>query len=246
MRFAGFRTFIAGSILAVLPASPCRGEAPPEDLVRNLGSEEYRVRIRSQGDLIAWAQARADRGEDLLLAAHDTALDPEIRLRLRETLKEIVIAEHQKDASGYVGIRMKETLVAVPGEDEPRSGVLIDTVNPRTPASRAGLKRGDVILSFGGEGFSTNAAIEDFAQEVKRRKAGERVEMEVLIGGEVRKLELTLAPRPMGLAEVQAGTLIWPGAMIEPLEDIAVTEARAKEQYFQQWLAAKRASARAR
>lgn len=235
----------AGSILVMLPALLCGQETVPDTFLNALGSEVFRDRAQAQLDLVAWAQSRPkNQGEDLLLAAHDAALEPEIRLRLRAALKEIVIAEHQKDGKGYVGIRMQEIDVVLPGTNEARVGVQITEVNKDTPASKAGLVAGDVIVAIGELRWPAAGAVEAFAEEVKRHKAGDKVVLEVLSGAELKKVEITLAARPMGMPEVRG--LIWPGGLIEPLEDLEVLEKRAQDEYFERWLARKRAQARGR
>lgn len=67
-------------------------------------------------------------------------------------------------------------------------GVLILRVLDDTPASRAGLKSGDVILEVGGDGVDDTAALRD---ALRRREAG-RVDLRILRNGNSRTIEAEL------------------------------------------------------
>lgn len=231
----------AGSVLWMLPAFALCQDARTRSLVPALASEEYKDRVKAQRELVEWASERPDRAEDWLLREHDAAVEPEIRLRLRDALEEIVIGEHQrKNGKGYVGIQMGEVEVAVPGDKGLRSGVSISMVMPDTPASRAGLKPGDVIVALDHLRWNGGGAIEAFAEAVKKYKPGATVNLEILRNGELKKIPVVLAPRPMGLPEQRP--LVWPNAM-EEIPDPKVLEKQAKAEFFNRWLAEKRAGA---
>jgi membrane-associated protease RseP (regulator of RpoE activity) len=230
--------FAAGSVLWMFPALAFCQDAKTRILVQSLGSEEFKDRVKAQRDLVEWAQGQPDRAEDWLLREHDAAVEAEIRLRLRETLRELVIAEHQKDGKGYVGIRMGDVEVMVPGEAELRGGVRINWVGPDTPASRAQLKIGDVIVALDQHRWDRPNAVEAFAEQVRKYKPGATVNLEILRAGELKKIPVTLAARPMGLPEVQ--NLVWPNG-VEPEADLKVLQKQAEEEFFERWLAKKRA-----
>lgn len=72
-------------------------------------------------------------------------------------------------------------------------GARIVDASPASPATRAGLREGDVIVSVSGERTSGPGAL---ARVVERRRPQERVEIELLRGGERRSVELELGVRP--------------------------------------------------
>lgn len=236
---------LAGGILWMLPASVFgQGEFPAAAL-GSLASEDYKDRVQAQRDLTAWGLEKPEQAEERLLKEHDAATDPEVRIRLREALKEVVVSEYQKkEGQGYVGIQMDERNVALPGNNEPRGGVLVTWVHPDTPAMKAGLLVNDVIIGLNDLKWPAGlGAREGFATEIRRHKPGVKVKLEVFRGAEVKKMEMTLAARPMGLDQAMRLFLL-PGGQGDPAEDIKLLEKKAKDDYFERWLAGKRAAAK--
>ncbi|MFN8440437.1 MAG: PDZ domain-containing protein [Caldilineaceae bacterium] len=84
-------------------------------------------------------------------------------------------------------------VVTVVGEAAPKEpGVLITSARPDSPAAKAGLRRGDIVLSVDGE--AVNSA-DELRAKISSKKAGETVSLSVLHGDETRELTVTLAPR---------------------------------------------------
>ncbi|MEK7949719.1 PDZ domain-containing protein [Luteolibacter soli] len=244
----------------MLPASVFGDDGFPAAALGSLASEDYKDRVQGERALIAWGQGKPEQAEERLLKEHDAATDPEVKLRLREALKEVVASEHQrKDGQGYVGIQMAEQNVALPGNGEQRGGVLVTRVNPDTPAMKAGLQANDVIIGLDnlkwppGVGLAApgmgvagleGTATAGFSTAIRGHKPGDKVDLEVLRGGEVKKLEMILTVRPMGLDQVPRSLLL-PGAPLEEVaEELRSLEKKAKDEYFERWLASKRAAAK--
>jgi len=76
----------------------------------------------------------------------------------------------------------------VGSEDGKEPGVL-----PGSPAAKAGLREGDVIVEFGGERVDLEHSL---AELVRSKKAGESVTVKVLSGGEEKQVQVTLAEAP--------------------------------------------------
>ncbi len=234
--------FLAGSIAWMLPALAFCAPPFPAAALESLGSEEFKDRVQAQRQLKVWAESRPAEAGDRLLVELDAADDPEVRLRLRETLREIVIAEHQrKDGQGYVGIQMGDHDIVVPGDNKLRGGVLVGWVNDGTPAKRAGIQVNDVVVAINDLNWPAGpGAREAFAAEVMRHKPGDKVALEILRGGEIKTVEVVLTARPMGLN--QAAARLWPGDG-DPAEELRLAEQQAQAAFFERWLAAKRAKA---
>lgn len=195
--------FLAGSLLWGLPAvALCQDEAT-RALVDSLASEAFKQRTKAQMDLSRWALEQPDVSQEWLFRELEATEDPEVRIRLREVMKEVVVAEHQKDGPGYVGISMLDVEVMVPGDDgaEARAGVSISRVQADTPASRAGLLAGDVVVSVDQLKWTNGPATPGFQAAIMKHKPGDKVELGILRGAELKKVEVTLAARPMGLPD---------------------------------------------
>lgn len=237
------RLCLAGSIAWMLPASAFCDEAFPEAALGSLTSEEYKDRVQAQRDLMTWAEGRSAIAEERLLHEHDAATDPEVRLRLREVLRDVVVAEFQrKEGQGYVGIQMDDRNVQLPGGDEQRGGVGITWIHPDTPAMKAGLQVNDVVVALNDLRWTEGmGAREGFAAEIRRHKPGDKVSLEILRGNDLKKIELTLGARPLGLDEAMKLFLLQGDVGEDPTKDLRAHEKLAKEAYFERWLAAKRA-----
>jgi S1-C subfamily serine protease len=69
------------------------------------------------------------------------------------------------------------------------SGVLATSVDPETPAGKAGLREGDIILSFAGESVS---AVDELHRLLSAERAGKRQQLIALRG--ISLLDLTVTP----------------------------------------------------
>jgi serine protease Do len=72
-------------------------------------------------------------------------------------------------------------------------GILVQQVQPDTPAARAGLKRGDVIVRFNGEQVMDDSK---FRLMVAATPVGKTVPVTVVREGTERRLDVTVAERP--------------------------------------------------
>ena len=81
---------------------------------------------------------------------------------------------------------------AVPDFGESDNGVQFADVRAGSPAEQAGLRRGDVLISFGGAAI---ANMQDFAFQLRSRKPGDVVKVTVLRDGQEVNADVTLRPR---------------------------------------------------
>jgi C-terminal processing protease CtpA/Prc len=135
-------------------------------------------------------------------------------------------------------------------------------VNPDTPASRAGIQAGDVVISVDKLRWVNESAMTGFQEAIMKRKPGDKVELGILRGAELMKVEVTLAARPMGLPEVGKGPAIQfqgiqglqgiPGIRLNLLqlgeeefkaqeERLKADEKKAQEDCLEAWLKEQRA-----
>jgi Do/DeqQ family serine protease len=96
---------------------------------------------------------------------------------------------------GYLGIQLQEldkTLAQGMGLAV-EHGILVQQVQPETPAAKAGFQRGDVIVRFNGEQVMDDSK---FRLMVAATPVGKTVPVTVVREGTERRLDVTVAERP--------------------------------------------------
>jgi serine protease Do len=115
------------------------------------------------------------------------------------TLKSILsqLRDSGRVRRGYLGIN-----VAALSSDRAEAfglasahGVLVENVDPDTPAAKAGVRHGDVILSVDGRELAETRDLIDY---VSGKGPGARVQLLVVRDGARRSLDVTLGERPGG------------------------------------------------
>jgi len=102
-------------------------------------------------------------------------------------------------------------------------GMLVATVIKDTPAEKAGIKAGDVIIKIGDEDVSDRA---DLREAICEKKAGDEVEVTLLRDGQKRTLRVALADMPKARCDMKGmggkgrGCFIGPEGLELDLEGI--------------------------
>ncbi|MGP1395318.1 MAG: DegQ family serine endoprotease [Inquilinaceae bacterium] len=110
------------------------------------------------------------------------------------TLAQPVIAQLRETGTvvrGWLGVNIQTVtpdLADALGLDS-ATGALVSNVMPGSPAQRAGLRQGDVILSFGGAEVET---MRDLPRLVADTPVGDRIDLEVLRGGDRLTLDAVI------------------------------------------------------
>ena len=129
-------------------------------------------------------------------AVADLALALARRLANRATRPEFVeTVKQDPHASGSVsaGSGYGPYFGSVPDFGNDDNGVKFAEVRGDSPASRAGLRGGDVLVSFGGVPIKT---LYDFTFALREKKPGDRVEVTVLRNGKPLTVTVELTNRP--------------------------------------------------
>ena len=98
----------------------------------------------------------------------------------------------------YLALRAQpvvNTQAIIPGLEEPdvsAVGVLVTYVEPDSPAEKAGIQRGDIILTIDGEDVNSTA---EMIEALNGKESGEEVRLTVQHGDEIDELSLQLEER---------------------------------------------------
>ena len=96
---------------------------------------------------------------------------------------------------GYLGVRIQNVTPVLAKEFglKEAKGALVGDVTPKSPAEKAGLKSGDIILNFNGKQVADSTHLK---LEVARAKPGETVPVKVLRDGTAKTIEVTVKELP--------------------------------------------------
>jgi serine protease Do len=115
------------------------------------------------------------------------------------------LLEHGRVARSYLGVSIQPldpelaTALGVPGTD----GVLVSDVSPNGPAAKAGVKRGDIIVSIDGNAMRTTGQLRNF---VAAAGIGKNVNVDVLRAGKRETITVKLAEMPGDAAQPATGS----------------------------------------
>jgi S1-C subfamily serine protease len=99
---------------------------------------------------------------------------------------------HAGQLSGSGGGGYGPYFGSIPDFAEPPRGVRFADITPGSPAGKAGLKAGDILIQFGADPIQN---LYDFTYALRAHKAGEEVEVEVLRGNQQLKAKVLLTER---------------------------------------------------
>lgn len=103
--------------------------------------------------------------------------------------------KEKKSESGYIGVYMQELTDEVrKGLDlEVSKGVLISGVQDDSPAAKAGVEEGDVVVAFGGTAVDSP---EELRSVVSDFEPGAKAKLELVRDGKAQTVTLTVGDRP--------------------------------------------------
>lgn len=143
---------------------------------------------------------------------------------------------------GFIGVNLMEITpeLRVHFGAPKDAGVLVSDVRSDTPAARAGLEVGDVITAVDGKRVRWSG---DVSREIRSRKAGDTVPLDVVRGGASRKLTVTVEERRDRERSIDLGDMKdtlrrnartmrdfgWNHAIVENLDDLPRMSDRLEE-----------------
>ena len=127
------------------------------------------------------------------------------------------LIEGKKVIYGWLGIQIQDITDDVSeyyGLAD-REGVVVYQVLPESPASRAGMKDGDIVKAFDGQPIHHSRELID---RVSGAKAGRKVALEILRDGKPQTLQVTIGERPLDVdLETAGSTEAWRGLRVGSL-----------------------------
>lgn len=232
-------------ILSIFTVSAVGEELPS---LGGLRSENFTERQQAATSIVEWAN-EDNTGEraDLLFEKYLSSQEPEEYRRLTKILLEVHL-QHKVDSipqngPGFIGIDMSQQVrlrfqqrfeqAPLPQQfPDPSRGVHISKVIPNTPAERAGLKAGDIIVAIDGVSIAGAEPPERLKEIVSKKSPGSKILLSVEREEERLEIEVTLMN---GKAVPQE-----PAFMDEPRIDPEVVNRLLKEDYLR-WLKIQRA-----
>lgn len=216
--------FLASVLGAALHA--VAQEVPARSLAA-MASEEFKERESGQSELLDWAREHQAVALDAIWKQFRSSPDPEVQQRCLAVLRELVKDQYMTEGPGFLGIGLSYGKVAPPGEIALAHAVLVTMVRRETPASRAGIQAGDMIVMVDGKGWSNELSPSEFSDQIAARKPGAKVSLKIVRDGKWVEVDAVLVRRPPNLQLLRFGI----GGVDEAAEEQA-----AIETYFKEWL----------
>ena len=144
--------------------------------------------INLQGEVIGVNTAIASRSGGY------TGIGFAIPINMVKAIKEQLVTQG-KVVRGYLGVRIQELTRALAESlhIETTEGVLVANVSPNSPAAKAGLKRGDVIVSFNGHTVQDPGQLRNI---VAMTAPGTKAAMQLLRENQKRELTVEVGALP--------------------------------------------------
>lgn len=229
--FQRAKKLVFGALAGVFPmialSSGAWSVEVPAERLSLLNSEDFQKREKAQADLAAWARRQPDSAMDALYRLSRDAEDPEVRERCLAVLRGLVNDEYLKEGEGYIGIRMMDEKVVVPGDPKPRGAVRVVQVVPDSAADLAGLRVDDRIVGLNRMLWREMDATLPFSEAVRQFKPRSKITLKLLRNAEVVDLEVTLGRRPL-LADNPF--------LDSRTADLEAAERASMDAHFRRWL----------
>lgn len=219
---------LRGIYLVALVLNTALARSLPQQALSKLGSLVFDERERGQSELLGWGTLFPDVAKTELFAQIRNSNDPEIRARCMGVLRELVVDGYLKEGNGYIGIGFTGEVMKVPSDPKLRSVIRVNQVQPNTPASRAAVMIGDIIVGVDADVWYDNDAYTIFQMKIKAMKPYAKVKLYILRNDKIVEMIVTLMRRPVALDS---------SFPFNPRDiDIEGPELAAKEGYFRHWL----------
>jgi len=205
-------------------------------------SADRAQRLAAHAALTNWAAKEHDAAKALFLDLMRTSQEPEIRERCLQLLRPIAAREYGNFGDGYMGISMGEEVpVPLPGQDKPCFGLMITAVTGDSPAAKAELKEGDVIVSINNHRWQQPQAVIDLdhglSAKIRAAGAGSKPRFGIWRKKELIEVEVHLSRRPSNLEQLPMQILPNGGIRMDEKElKQLVEDEKNSNAFFTEWL----------
>lgn len=192
--------------------------------------------------LAAWAEQQPDQAKARFLDLLRESEEPEIRERCLQFLKPIAAKEFGNFGEGYMGISMGDVImVQIPGENQQRCGLTINATSENSPAQKAGLQQGDIIVSLNQHQWKDSGTIIDQQQglsaKIRAVGAGKTAKLGIWRKNELLHIDVLLTRRPSSIDQMEMQLMPNGGIRINEEElKRAVELEKQSNEYFSEWL----------
>ena len=101
----------------------------------------------------------------------------------------------------WIGVAPQELTPELAEEFKVKEGVLIGDVIPNTPAQKAGIKRGDVVIAIDEKEVKTPW---ELRQQILKKKIGQKVMITLIRDGVKKSIPVVTAAKPSEMPEIEA------------------------------------------
>ncbi|WP_367870966.1 PDZ domain-containing protein [Luteolibacter sp. Populi] len=186
------------ALLAILAGSATAAAGDLDALVGNLASDDFKTREAGSAGLVQRAKSDIAAVRDLCLRHYLKSPDPEIRIRCKEILRDLML-----DSYGFLGVHHRS--MTYPGKDgKPKRAVEIMTAVEGQPAHAAGLRPGDIITEFNGHPLDVPDPTDEFGRRIRLCGAGRKVTIKFRRAGKPMALQVTTGAAPRELLHVDS------------------------------------------
>jgi len=163
------------------------------EVVSRLGDEGFAEREVAQGRLAEWIGQWPRYLIVELAEAYGEAEDMEVRVRLREVLREPAILHLFHRPGGFIGIHMRPD--TLDGVEVVRLSRVLDGLG----GERAGLRAGDLVVGAAGKTAREIGGVEGFSRLVSAHPPGSNLPLVIQRDGKRFRVEVPLGVRTVGL-----------------------------------------------
>ena len=229
---------LLGTVMGLLlfangQGAPDASQPETQVLIEGLGSDQFAVREAAQEDLATWAGENFEERADIFLSLMEESEDPEIKARSRAILREAMLGRLDKEGPGFMGIVMSQLVARAKLDDKIVEGVGVERVQAATPAAKAGLQAGDLLVKVDDLPLDTPDGSNRLQQHVTEAGAGTKIVLQVVRGSELEDVPLVLMRTPLQIEFMRRN----PRRFGSPL---APSEQDLRDKKFEQWLEERR------